>query len=362
MLDWRLKAYRHWLTMKEPDWANVHLPADRLPDDHLLLGAEVAGGAEEPRRGRSRSCSRPTRSSASRSPSATLLAGVAVDAVFDSVSVATTFKDKLADWGSSSARSREAVQEHPELVREVPRLGRSLHGQLLRHAELGRLHRRVVLLRPEGRALPDGAVDVLPDQRGEDRPVRADADHRRRRRVRELPRRLHGADARREPAARGRRRAGRARRRARSSTRPCRTGTRATRTGKGGIYNFVTKRGKCRGASSKISWTQVETGSAITWKYPSCILQGDDSVGEFYSVALTNNRQQADTGTKMIHIGKNTREHDRVEGHLRRARAEHLPRPGEDAEGRRRTRATTRSATRCSWATSAARTPSPTSR
>ena len=106
------------------------------------------------------------------------------------------------------------------------------------------------------------------------------------------------------------------------------------KTGKGGIYNFVTKRGACRGVNSKITWTQVETGSAITWKYPSCILQGDNSVGEFYSVALTNNRQQADTGTKMIHIGKNTREHDRQQGHQRRPRPEHLPRPGEDPQGR----------------------------
>ncbi len=102
--------------------------------------------------------------------------------------------------------------------------------------------------------------------------------------------------------------------------------------GKGGIYNFVTKRGACRGVNSKISWTQVETGSAITWKYPSCLLIGDNSVGEFYSVALTNNYQQADTGTKMIHIGKNTTSHHRVEGHLRRPRPEHLSRRGEDSE------------------------------
>jgi hypothetical protein len=98
--------------------------------------------------------------------------------------------------------------------------------------------------------------------------------------------------------------------------------------GKGGIYNFVTKRGDCRGANSKISWTQVETGSAITWKYPSCILRGENSVGEFYSVAVANNRQQADTGTKMIHIGRNTRKHDRLEGDFRRARAECLSRAG----------------------------------
>ena len=98
--------------------------------------------------------------------------------------------------------------------------------------------------------------------------------------------------------------------------------------GRGGIYNFVTKRGECRGRNSKISWTQVETGSAITWKYPSCVLRGENSVGEFYSVALTNNRQQADTGTKMIHLGANTQQHHHLQGHLRRPRAEHLPRPG----------------------------------
>ena len=118
--------------------------------------------------------------------------------------------------------------------------------------------------------------------------------------------------------------------------------------GRGGIYNFVTKRGACRGARSKISWTQVETGSAITWKYPSCMLQGEDSVGEFYSVAVTNNRQQADTGTKMIHIGKNTTQHDRLEGHLAPGAVEqHLSRPGADPAARRRARETTRNATAC---------------
>ena len=120
--------------------------------------------------------------------------------------------------------------------------------------------------------------------------------------------------------------------------------------GKGGIYNFVTKRGLCKGKNSKISWTQVETGSAITWKYPSCILLGDNSMGEFYSVAVTNNYQQADTGTKMIHIGKNTQQHDCFQGHFRRARPEQLSRPGENPEERRRTRAIFRNAIRCSSA------------
>ena len=117
--------------------------------------------------------------------------------------------------------------------------------------------------------------------------------------------------------------------------------------GRGGIYNFVTKRGKCAGANAKISWTQVETGSAITWKYPSVILQGDNSVGEFYSVAVVNGQQQADTGTKMIHIGQEHPQHHRLEGHLGRAGAEQLPRPGEGAAQGGRARATTPSATRC---------------
>jgi Fe-S cluster assembly protein SufB len=120
--------------------------------------------------------------------------------------------------------------------------------------------------------------------------------------LRQLPRRLHRADARREPAARGGGRAGRAGR-CRDQVLDRAELVSGRREGRGGIYNFVTKRGDCRGARSKISWTQVETGSAITWKYPSCILRGENSVGEFYSVALTNNRQQADTGTKMIHLG-----------------------------------------------------------
>ena len=116
--------------------------------------------------------------------------------------------------------------------------------------------------------------------------------------------------------------------------------------GKGGIYNFVTKRGDCRGARSKVSWTQVETGSAITWKYPSCILRGDDSRGEFYSIAITNGRQQADTGTKMIHLGRNTTSRDHLQGHRGRAFAEHLSRPGLGASPRRPARATSPSATR----------------
>ena len=115
----------------------------------------------------------------------------------------------------------------------------------------------------------------------------------------------------------------------------------------GGIYNFVTKRGECRGRNSHISWTQVETGSAITWKYPSCVLRGESSIGEFYSVATVNNYQQADTGTKMIHIGAEHAQHHRLEGHLRRSRPEHLSRPRARCCRARTARAISRSAIRC---------------
>ena len=307
MLEWRLKAFRHWLTMTEPHWQNVQLPADRLPGHHLLLGAEARPATG--RRASTRSIPKlletyeklgiPLRERE-------LLAGVAVDAVFDSVSVATTFKSKLAELGIIFCSFSEAVREHPELVQQVPRLGRAVHRQLLRRAQLGGLQRRLVLLHPEGRALPDGAVDLLPHQRRQDRPVRAHADHRRRGRYVSYlegctaPMRdenqLHAAvvelvaldDAPDQVLDR-------------AELVPGRQG------GQGRHLQLRHQARHCCEANAKISWTQVETGSAITWKYPSCILKGDNSVGEFYSVALTNNRQQADTGTKMIHIGKNTR-------------------------------------------------------
>ena len=159
-----------------------------------------------------------------------LLAGVAVDAVFDSVSVATTFRAKLGELGIIFCSFSEAVKDHPELVQEVPRLGRAVHRQLLRDAELGGVQRRLVRLRAEGRALPDGAVDVLPHQREEHRTVRADADRRRRGLVRELPRRLHGADARRDTSCTRRSSSSSRSTTRRSSTRRFRTGTPATRT------------------------------------------------------------------------------------------------------------------------------------
>ena len=285
------------------------LSADRLSGPLLLRRAENAP------RGRSRStrsipsCWRPTRSSAFRCASrncwpACRDAQVAVDAVFDSVSVATTFKEKLTKAGVIFCPISEAMRPSRS-GEEISRHGRAGDRQFLRHAEFGGVFRRLLRLCAAGRALPDGAVDLFPHQRDEHRPVRAHADHRRQGLLRLLSRRLHRAQARREPAARRGGRAGRARRRRDQIFHGAELVSRR-REGKGGIYNFVTKRGDCRGARSKISWTQVETGSAITWKYPSCILRGDDSRGEFYSIAISNDFQQADTGTKMIHLGTNT--------------------------------------------------------
>ena len=293
--------------MTEPDWPNVKLRPDRLPGHHLLLRAEAAEAAGRAWTRSTRSSGGPSRSSASRSTSRRRWPAWRWTRCSTASRWRRRSRRSWPSWASSSARSPRRCASTPTWSGKYLGSVVPLHRQLLRGAQLGGLQRRLVLLHPEGRALPDGAVHLLPHQRAEHRPVRAHADHRRRGRVRQLPRGLHGADARREPAARRGGRAGRARRRARSSTRRCRTGTRATRTARAASTTSSPSAASAAGANSKISWTQVETGSAITWKYPSCILQGDNSVGEFYSVAVTNNCQQADTGTKMIHIGKNTR-------------------------------------------------------
>jgi Fe-S cluster assembly protein SufB len=306
LLEWRLKALRHWLTMKEPTWPNVRYPKidyqdiiyysapkpkkqlkslDEVDPDLLATFEKLGIPLEEQKR----------------------LAGVAVDAVFDSVSVATTYKEKLAELGIIFCSFSEAVREHPELVRKylgsvVPyndnyfaalnsavfsdgsfcyipkgvRCPMELSTYFrINAAETGQFERTLIVAE-------EGAyVSYL---EGCTAPMR-DTNQ------------LHAAVV--ELVAVG------ANSQIKYST--VQNWYPGDKEGRGGIYNFVTKRGKCAGPRSKISWTQVETGSAITWKYPSCILLGDDSVGEFYSVALTNNRQQADTGTKMIHIGKNTR-------------------------------------------------------
>jgi len=306
LLEWRLKAYRHWTTMTEPAWQNVHYPAidyqsivyysaprskkkgpkslDEV-DPKLLETYEKLG---IPLRERGK------------------LAGVAVDAVFDSVSVATTFREQLAKVGVIFCSFSEAVQNHPELVRKylgtvVPysdNFFATLNSAVfsdgsfcyipkgvrcpmelstyfrINSANTGQFERTLIVA-DEG-----ASVSYL---EGCTAPIRDENQ-------------LHAAVV--ELVALDD---------AKIKYSTVQNWYPGDANGKGGIYNFVTKRGKCLGQRSKISWTQVETGSAITWKYPSCILLGDDSVGEFYSVAVTNNYQQADTGTKMIHIGKNTK-------------------------------------------------------
>jgi Fe-S cluster assembly protein SufB len=306
MLEWRLKAYRHWLTMSEPGWSTIHHP----PIDYQAISYYSAP----------RSRKDGPQSLADIDPELLrtyeklgvplqereMLAGVAVDAVFDSVSVATTFKAKLAELGIIFCAFSEAVREHPDLVRQylgsvVPYTDNyfaSLNSAVFSDGSFcyippgvrcpmelstyfrinaintGQFERTLII------ADRDSYVSYL---EGCTAPMRD--ENQLHAAVVELIA-LEGAQIRYATV---------------QNWYP------GDKEGKGGIYNFVTKRGECRGASSKISWTQVETGSAITWKYPSVILKGDNSHGEFHSVALTNNYQQADTGTKMIHLGKNTR-------------------------------------------------------
>src|SRR5437867_1238147 len=305
MLEWRLKAYRHWLTMKEPTWANVHYPridyqsiiyysapkSTKGPksldevDPELLKTYEKLGiPLAEQRR----------------------IAGVAVDAVFDSVSVATTFKEKLKEMGIIFCSFSEAVLEHPDLVQRylgsvVPyndNFFAALNSAVFSDGPFAYIPKGVRCPMELSTYFRINAADtgqfertlIIADEGATVSYLEGCTAPRR------DTNQLHAAVV--ELVAH---------RNATLKYSTVQNWYPGDKEGKGGIYNFVTKRGKCLGESSKISWTQVETGSAITWKYPSCILQGDNSIGEFYSVAVTNNRQQADTGTKMIHIGRNTR-------------------------------------------------------
>ncbi len=310
LLEWRLRAYGYWMKLEgsqaEPKWANIHYPPidyqriiyysapkskSQQPKSLDEVDPEILAAYEKlgiPLRERE------------------MLAGVAVDAVFDSVSVATTFKEKLAELGIIFCSFSEAAQEHPELVRKylgsvVPYTDNffaALNSAVfsdgsfcyipkgvrcpmelstyfrINAAETGQFERTLIIA-DEGSYVSylEGCTAPMRDTN-----------------------QLHAAVV--ELIAHDN---------AQIKYSTVQNWYPGDKEGKGGIYNFVTKRGKCLGKNSKISWTQVETGSAITWKYPGCILQGDNSVGEFYSVALTNNYQQADTGTKMIHIGKNSR-------------------------------------------------------
>jgi Fe-S cluster assembly protein SufB len=306
MLDWRLKSYRHWLTMREPHWAHLRI----APIDYQAISYYSAPKAPE----------NAPKSLDEVDPKLletydklgiplherAKLAGVAVDAVFDSVSVATTFKERLAKAGVIFCSFSEAVQKHPALVEMylgtvvpytdnyfatlnsavftdgsfvfVPkgvRCPMELSTYFRINAAKTGQFERTLIIAEEGAYVSylEGCTAPMRDEN-----------------------QLHAAVV--ELVALEN---------AQIKYSTVQNWYPGDEHGKGGIYNFVTKRGECRGANSRISWTQVETGSAITWKYPSCILTGDNSVGEFYSVAVANNYQQADTGTKMIHIGRNTR-------------------------------------------------------
>jgi Fe-S cluster assembly protein SufB len=305
MLEWRLRAYRHWLTMDEPKWQNVDYP----PIDYQSIVYYSA--PKQQAQPKSLDDVDPKLLETYEKLGIPLrereaLAGVAVDAVFDSVSVATTFKQKLSELGIIFCSFSEAVQEHPALVQKylgsvvpyrdnffaalnaavftdgsfvyVPKgvkcpMDLSTYFRI-NAASTGQFERTLIVAE-EGSSVSylEGCTAPMRDEN-----------------------QLHAAVVElvaREDAT------------IKYST--IQNWYPGDEEGRGGIYNFVTKRGLCAGNNARISWTQVETGSSITWKYPSCILKGDNSVGEFYSVALTNNRQQADTGTKMIHVGRNTR-------------------------------------------------------
>jgi Fe-S cluster assembly protein SufB len=305
MLEWRLKAYKHWLTLPEPHWPNVDYPAidyqdiiyyaapkkkpeleslDQVDPELLKTFAKLGIPLEEQK----------------------FLAGVAVDAVIDSVSVKTTYKEKLGELGIIFCSFSEAVHDHPELIKKylgsvVPitdnyfaalnsavfsdgsfvyipkgvRCPMELSTYFrINTANTGQFERTLIIAE-EGSYVSylEGCTAPMRDEN-----------------------QLHAAVV--ELIAQEK---------AEIKYSTVQNWYPGDENGIGGIYNFVTKRGLCAGASSKICWTQVETGSSITWKYPSCVLKGDNSIGEFYSVAVTNNKQQADTGTKMIHIGKNTK-------------------------------------------------------
>jgi len=306
MLDWRLKAFRYWQTLNEPDWAKLNIdPIDYQDISYYSAPKQTADGPKsldevDPKLLETyEKLGIPLHERAA-------LAGVAVDAVFDSVSVTTTFRKKLAEVGVIFCPFSDAVREHPELVEKylgsvVPyrdNFFATLNSAVfsdgsfvyipkgvrcpmelstyfrINEARTGQFERTLVIA-DEGSHVSylEGCTAPMRDEN-----------------------QLHAAVV--ELVALGD---------AEIKYSTVQNWYPGDEEGRGGIYNFVTKRADCRGANSKVSWTQVEAGSAITWKYPSCVLRGENSVGEFYSVAVTNNRQQADTGTKMIHIGRNTR-------------------------------------------------------
>jgi len=305
MLEWRLKAFEHWKTMEEPTWAFVHYPPIDYQDSHYYAAPKSKKDGPKSLEEVDPKLLETYDKLGIPLAERELLAGVAVDAVFDSVSVATTFKKKLSELGIIFCSFSEAVRNHPDLVKKYL-------GSVVPYTDnfFATLNSAVFsdgsfVYVPKGVRCPmelSTYFRINASQTGQFERTLIVADEGARVSYLEgctAPMRdenqLHAAVV--ELVALDN---------ASIKYSTVQNWYPGDEYGKGGIYNFVTKRGKCQGVNSKISWTQVETGSAITWKYPSCILQGDNSVGEFYSVALTNNYQQADTGTKMIHIGKNT--------------------------------------------------------
>lgn len=306
MLQWRLDAYRLWLTMTPPEWAAVHFPPVDFQDISYYSAPKSKENAPKSLDEVDPELLRTYEKLGVPLHERARLAGVAVDAVFDSVSVATTFRKQLAEVGVIFCSFSEAVKEHPDLIKKylgtvVPpgdnfyaalnsavfsdgsfvfipkgvRCPMELSTYFRINAQNTGQFERTLIIAEEGASVSylEGCTAPMRDEN-----------------------QLHAAVV--ELVALDD---------AKIKYSTVQNWYPGDKDGKGGIYNFVTKRGDCRGARSHISWTQVETGSAITWKYPSVILRGDDSTGEFYSVALSNHRQQADTGTKMIHMGRNTR-------------------------------------------------------
>ena len=306
MLDWRLAAYRRWLTMTEPNWARVHYPPIDFQDSYYYAAPKAKEDTPKSLDEVDPELLKTYEKLGIPLSEQKMLTGVAVDAVFDSVSVATTFKAKLEEVGVIFCPISEALAKHPDLVRKY--LGTVVPDTDNFYATLNSavFSDGSFVYVPEGVRCPmelstyfrinaskTGQFErtlIIADKgayvsylEGCTAPMRD--ENQLHAAVVELVA-LEGAEI-------------------KYST--VQNWYPGDENGKGGIYNFVTKRGDCRGANSKISWTQVETGSAITWKYPSCILRGDNSVGEFYSIAIANHYQQADTGTKIIHLGRNTK-------------------------------------------------------
>ena len=305
MLEWRMAAFRRWLSMKEPNWARVHYPAIDYQNSYYYAAPKNTPLKQSLDEVDPKLLETYTKLGIPLSEQMAL-AGVAVDAVFDSVSVATTFKEKLNEAGVIFCPISEAIREYPEMVKKYLGTVVPVTDNFFATLNSAVFSDGTFVYVPKGVRCPmelSTYFRINASETGQFERTLIVADEGSYVSYLEgctAPKRdenqLHAAVV--ELVALDN---------AEIKYSTVQNWYPGDENGLGGIYNFVTKRGDCRGTHSKISWTQVETGSAITWKYPSCILRGDDSVGEFYSIAIANNFQQADTGTKMIHLGKNTR-------------------------------------------------------